>query len=152
MCAPCALVWGNAGPSAYDGHDMKRNRIANIATNQVSVGMSAGLFSGAAALAAPAQADPSTDQFLSDLGTMGLTGIDPATATSMGQQVCPMLAQPGQDVADVAARVADEMGRPLGPATMFTGLAISIFCPGAVASLANGQPPIPLDLIGLAGF
>ena len=49
-----------------------------------------------------------------------------------------MLAQPGQDLADVAAKVADEMGRPLGPATMFTGLAISIFCPGAVASLANG--------------
>ena len=55
-----------------------------------------------------------------------------------------MLAQPGQDVADVAAKVADEVGRPLGPATMFTGLAIQIFCPGAVASLANGQSPIPL--------
>ena len=129
---------------------MKRNRIATVA----SLVVSAALFSGAAALAAPAQADPSTDpgtdQFLSDLGSMGgLTGIDPATATSMGQQVCPMLAQPGQDLADVAAKVADEMGRPLGPATMFTGLAISIFCPGAVASLANGQPPIPLDLPGI---
>ena len=124
---------------------MKRNRIATVA----SLVVSAGLFSGAAALAAPAQADPSTDQFLSDLGTMGgLTGIDPATATSLGQQVCPMLAQPGQDVADVAAQVADEMGRPLGPATMFTGLAISIFCPGAVASLANGESPIPLGLLG----
>jgi hypothetical protein len=129
---------------------MKRNRIATVA----SLVVSAALFSGAAALAAPAQADPGTDpgtdQFLSDLGSMGgLTGIDPATATSMGQQVCPMLAQPGQDLADVAAKVADEMGRPLGPATMFTGLAISIFCPGAVASLANGQPPIPLDLPGI---
>jgi Protein of unknown function (DUF732) len=123
---------------------MKRNRIATVA----SLVVSAGLFSGAAALAAPAQADPSTDQFLSDLGTMGLTGIDPATATSLGQQVCPMLAQPGQDLADVAAQVADEMGRPLGPATMFTGLAISIFCPGAVASLANGESPIPLGLLG----
>jgi hypothetical protein len=27
---------------------------------------------------------------------------------------------------------ADAIGRPLGPATMFTGLAISIFCPAAV--------------------
>ncbi len=121
---------------------MKRTRIATVA----SLVVSAGLFSGAAALAAPAQADPSTDQFLSDLGNMGLTGMDPAAATSLGQQVCPMLSQPGQDVADVAAQVADEMGRPLGPATMFTGLAISIFCPGAVASLANGQSPIPLGL------
>ena len=78
---------------------------------------------------------------------IGFGGVDPAAATSIGQQVCPMLSQPGQDVADVAAKVADEMGRPLGPATMFTGLAIQIFCPGAVASIANGQSPIPLGLL-----
>ena len=36
----------------------------------------------------------------------------------------------------------------LGPATMFTGLAISAFCPGAMSSLANGESPIPLDLLG----
>ena len=60
-----------------------------------------------------------------------------------------MLAEPGQQLADVAADVSDAIGKPLGPATMFTGLAISLFCPGAVASLANGQMPIPLDLLGI---
>jgi hypothetical protein len=35
-----------------------------------------------------------------------------------------------------------------GPATMFTGVAISIFCPGVVAQIGNGQSPIPLGLLG----
>ncbi len=115
---------------------MKRHHTAALASLLVSAPLLAG--------ATPAQADTNTDQFVNDLSSIGLAGIDPGTAASLGQQVCPMLAQPGQDVADVAAKVADEVGRPLGPATMFTGLAIQIFCPGAVASLANGQSPIPL--------
>ena len=119
---------------------MKRHHTATLASILVSAAATAGLLAGAA----PAQADPKTDQFVNDLSSIGLAGIDPGTAASLGQQVCPMLAQPGQDIADVAAKVADEVGRPLGPATMFTGLAIQIFCPGAVASLANGQSPIPL--------
>ena len=44
-----------------------------------------------------------------------------------------------------AARVADELGRPLGPATMFTGLAIQIFCPRAVVALTDG---VPFSLFG----
>jgi hypothetical protein len=36
----------------------------------------------------------------------------------------------------------------LGPATMFTGLAISMFCPTAVSSITSGQSPIPLGLLG----
>ena len=64
-----------------------------------------------------------------------------------------MLSQPGQDVADAAARVADAGGMSLGPATMFTGLAISAFCPGAMSSLANGESPIPLAYsAGLGSF
>jgi hypothetical protein len=90
--------------------------------------------------AAPAQADPTTDVFLGTLQHYRLGDIDPATAARVGESVCPMLAEPGQDTADVAARVADELGRPLGPATMFTGLAIQIFCPRAVAALTDGVP------------
>lgn len=133
-------VYRNGAGPAYDDHVMKRHHTATLASLLVSVGATAGLLAGAAT----AQADSNTDQFLNDLSGIGLVGIDPGTAASLGQQVCPMLAEPGQDVADVAAKVADEVGRPLGPATMFTGLAIQIFCPGAVASLANGQSPIPL--------
>ena len=122
---------------------MKRYRIASVASLAVSAGLM-GL-----ALAAPAQADPETDAFLSALTNSGITGVDPATAVSVGQQVCPMLAEPGQRMADVAAEVSESIGRPLGPATMFTGLAITLFCPGVVSSVADGQSPIPLGLLGI---
>jgi hypothetical protein len=100
-------------------------------------------------VATPAQADPETDAFVDSVTRAGLTDIDPARVTQVGQEVCPMLAEPGQQVADVAARVSESIGRPLGPATMFTGLAITWFCPGAVAAVANGESPIPLGLLGV---
>ncbi|WP_237572248.1 DUF732 domain-containing protein [Mycolicibacterium lacusdiani] len=122
-------------------------RIPKVTT--ASLAMSAGLIAGATFLATPAYADPGADAFVGALSSAGLGGIDPATAVSVGQSVCPMLSEPGQQMADVAAGVSDALGRPLGPATMFTGIAISMFCPAAVTSLANGQNPIPF---GLAGF
>jgi hypothetical protein len=90
--------------------------------------------------AAPAHADPTTDAFLSTLQHYRLGDIDPATAMRVGQDVCPMLAEPGQNMANVASDVADDLGTPLGPATMFTGLAIQIFCPRAVNALTDGVP------------
>lgn len=100
------------------------------------------------AWAAPAHADQADDAFLSALTNAGVGTADPANAAALGQQVCPMLAQPGQSAADVAAKVADAGGMSLGPATMFTGIAISLFCPAAVSSIANGQSPIPLGMLG----
>ncbi|MGP4054382.1 DUF732 domain-containing protein [Mycobacterium sp. 4D054] len=90
--------------------------------------------------AAPVHADTANDVFLSTLQNYRLGDIDPATAMRVGQSVCPMLAEPGQNAANVAADVADALGRPLGPATMFTGLAIQIFCPRAVNALTDGVP------------
>lgn len=101
------------------------------------------------ALAAPAQADPASDAFLASLADAGLAAGDPAGAVALGQQVCPMLAEPGQTAADAAAKVADSAGMPLGAATMFTGLAISMFCPAMVARIGEGTvPQIPLGLFG----
>jgi hypothetical protein len=31
---------------------------------------------------------------------------------------------------------------------MFTGIAISMFCPTAVSSIAGGNSPIPLSILG----
>jgi Protein of unknown function (DUF732) len=118
-------------------------------TSAGSLVVAAGLIAGAAAFAAPANADTTSDDFLAALSDAGLGNIDPANAVDVGQSICPMLAQPGQNAADAAAKVADAIGRSLGPATMFTGIAISMFCPGAVASLADGQSPIPLTLLGI---
>jgi hypothetical protein len=107
-----------------------------------------GAFAMTVPFAAQAQADPSDDAFIDSLGSAGLGATDPADAVALGQSVCPMLSQPGQTAADAAAQVADVAGMSLGPATMFTGLAISAFCPGAVASLGNGESPIPFGLFG----
>lgn len=108
----------------------------------------AGLLATALLTAAPSVADPVDDAFLTALDSANIAMTDPQQAVTLGQSVCPMLSQPGQTAADAAAKVADTAGMPLGPATMFTGLAISAFCPGAVASLGSGQLPLPLGLFG----
>lgn len=100
-------------------------------------------------LSAPASAEPTDDAFLAALADAGVASVDPTDAVAMGQQVCPLLAQPGQTAADVAAKVAEAGGMSLGPATMFTGVAITMFCPTAVASFGSGTSPIPLSILGL---
>lgn len=109
----------------------------------------AGLTTAAALFASPAQADSSTDAFLNAVTGAGLgAGTDPTNLVAVGQSVCPMLSDPGQNVADVAAKVADTTGMSLGGANMFTGLAISFLCPRVIDSVAGGQSPIPLGLLG----
>ncbi|MDX1891963.1 DUF732 domain-containing protein [Mycolicibacterium sp. 050158] len=113
--------------------------------------VTAGAICTAVLAASPASADSTTD-FIDSLGTAGIPSVDPGQAADLGRSVCPMLSQPGQDLADTAAKVADAGGMSLGPATMFTGLAISAFCPSAMSSLANGESPVPLGLLGGLGF
>ncbi len=109
----------------------------------------AGLTAVAALLSAPAQADPSTDAFLNAVSGAGLGGTtDPSNLVAVGQSVCPMLSEPGQNAADAAAKVADTTGMSLGGANMFTGLAISFLCPQVFDSVAGGESPIPLGLLG----
>ena len=108
----------------------------------------ASLLAGALLAAAPAHADAVDDAFLDALGTAGVGIGDPADAVALGQSVCPMLSEPGQTAADAAATVSDAAGMPLGPATMFTGLAITVFCPGVVSALGNGEIALPLGLLG----
>ncbi|MGH3676412.1 MAG: DUF732 domain-containing protein [Mycobacterium sp.] len=108
----------------------------------------AGLTTAALALAAPAQADPTTDAFLAAITNAGVGTADPANAVAVGQSICPMLSEPGQNTADVAATVADATGMSLGGANLFTGIAISIFCPAMVSSIGTGESPIPLSILG----
>ncbi|MFN8073203.1 MAG: DUF732 domain-containing protein [Mycobacterium sp.] len=113
----------------------------------LAAGLAGGVF------AAPAQADPANNvtDFLNSLDSLGLGGIDPAKAVSVGQSLCPVLAERGQNTADIASTVSDAIGRPLGPATMFTGAAISLLCPKAIENvsndLANGKL-IPIPIFG----
>jgi hypothetical protein len=110
----------------------------------LAAGLAGGVF------AAPAQADTNSNvtDFLNKLDVLGLGNIDPAKAVSVGQSLCPILAERGQNTADIASTVSDAIGRPLGPATVFTGAAISFLCPKAVENVAtdlsNGKLPLPL--------
>ena len=117
-----------------------------------TAGLAAGLIAGAAAFAAPAHADTTTDDFLGALTAAGIDNIDPGQAVALGQSISPLLAERSQNTADIASTVADQIGRPLGPATMFTGIAVSFFCPRAVQDLANGTSPIPLPFLNNLGF
>jgi hypothetical protein len=120
-----------------------------VQRRRIALALSAGVLASGLVWASPAQADTTDDAFLSALMDAGIGTADPANAAALGQQVCPMLAEPGQTAADIAAKVADAGGMSLGPATMFTGIAISLFCPTAVSSIANGQSPIPLPFLGI---
>lgn len=110
--------------------------------------LAAGIASGV--FAAPAQADTTgtVDDVLTTLDGLGLGAIDPTKAVAVGQSLCPVLAESGQNTADIASTVSDAIGRPLGPATMFTGAAISLLCPKAIENvtndLADGKLPIPI--------
>lgn len=136
---------GRAG--TYDSPVMKFRRATGSLV--LAAGLAGGVFA-AGVSAAPAHADTSDNvtDFLSSLDLLGITGIDPAKAVAVGQSLCPMLAERGQNTADIAAKVSDAIGRPLGPATAFTGTAISFLCPKAVENvtnnLADGKPLIPL--------
>ena len=123
---------------------MKFSRFSRAGSLVVAAGIAAGVFS------APAGADTTAniDNFLTTLDGLGITNIAPGDAVELGQSLCPLLADRGQNTADIAAKVSDAIGRPLGPATMFTGVAISFLCPKAVGNIAdtltNGKPLLPL--------
>jgi uncharacterized protein DUF732 len=114
-----------------------------------STAVFAGMTAGGSLLAAPAQADTSTDAFLSAVSSAGLdNNVDPASMVELGKSVCPQLSDPAQNAADVAAKVADQTGMSLGGANVFTGLAVSFLCPKVMDSIGAGQSPIPLGLLG----
>ena len=109
--------------------------------------MAAGFLTVAAAFAAPAQADPATDDsFIDALNHAGVDFGEPGNAMAVGQSVCPMLAQPGGNIAAVVANVSHK-GMSPGMAKMFTTIAIQTYCPQEMANIASGNvhglPPIP---------
>ncbi|MGE2723809.1 DUF732 domain-containing protein [Mycolicibacterium pulveris] len=92
---------------------------------------------GAAVLAAPAHADPADDSFLAALRGAGMTVDNPVDMVALGESVCPMLVEPGKNIAKVYTRVTDS-GVPPDIAAFFTGIAISSYCPQMLASVGNG--------------
>lgn len=104
--------------------------------------VAAGLFFGSTVPLA--RADLTSDAFLQALADAGIVPQDPSLAVQLGKSVCPMLSAPGQNAANVAASVANAGGMSLSPATMFTGIAIAIYCPALASRLGHGSLPVPI--------
>ena len=128
----------NGAKSSYDAVVMKLRLMSGSLL--IAVGLLGGVF------ATPAQAEPTgnVDDFLSTLDGLGITGITPGDAMALGQSVCPLLAERGQNTADIVGKVSDTIGQPLGAAPAFTGMAISFLCPRAVDNVLNGRQLFPL--------
>lgn len=98
--------------------------------------------------AAPAHAEPADDSFLRALNSAGVTYNDPAAAAALGQQVCPMLIEPGKSFASVAAQLRGDRS-VISPdaAAFFTGIAISMYCPQMISSIGDGSILNTLDAL-----
>ncbi len=134
-------------------HPDRRNWAMAVRALAVSVGVLAAAGLGAA----PAQADSIGDTFLSALNNAGVNYNDPGNAVSLGQSICPLLQQPGGTFAGAASSIANNGISP-DMASMFTSIAISMYCPSMVSSLANGDwlenggmPALPFQIPGLPG-
>jgi hypothetical protein len=101
--------------------------------------LSVGFVAAAATLAAPAQADQSSDAFLGALNSAGVNNLDPNIASSLGQTICPMLSKPGGSFAKTASQVRGDTGLTPDMAGMFTSIAISMYCPTMMTQFANGD-------------
>lgn len=112
--------------------------------------VAAGLLTAASAFAAPAGADNPDDNFIDALNHAGIDFGEPGNAMSVGQSICPMLAQPGGNFAAAASSVS---GRGMSPmmARMFTTIAIQTYCPEQMANLANGNLSMP-QVPGMPGM
>lgn len=103
--------------------------------------------------AAPAEASPVDDAFITALSNAGVNYGDAMNAESLGQSVCPMLAQPGGNFAAAATRVRGVNGMSPEMASMFTTIAIQMYCPSVMADVAAGRMPGALQQIpGMGGI
>ncbi|TVS85450.1 DUF732 domain-containing protein [Mycobacterium helveticum] len=110
-----------------------------------------GVVAAGAMSLAPAHADPSADPItgvLSGAGTGG-NGSFSDTIAGIGQSLCPMLVQPGAQLATIASQLSGKPGLPPDMVGSVASMAIQMECPGVMTSLANGQ--MPSGLPGLGG-
>ena len=93
----------------------------------------------AVTVAAPAHADPLTDNnnFLGALTNAGIGYDDPGSTEQLGQSICPMLVEPGKNMASIYSTVSNNGISP-AMASFFTGIAISMYCPQMMSSIGNG--------------
>jgi hypothetical protein len=111
------------------------NRHVDLTTRALIAAV--GLTTAAATFAAPANADPLDDMFLTALTDGGMSFANGADTAALGRTVCPMLVEPGKNLASVYSKVTNSGISP-DMTAFFTGIAISMYCPQAMSSIGNG--------------
>lgn len=115
-----------------------------------------GVVAAGLALAVPAQADTNDTSFLNALTNAGIGYNDPGSTVELGQQVCPLLVEPGKNFASVASQMRGNNGMSPEMASFFTGIAIQMYCPQMMSSITDGSILNNLGglnaLSGLAGI
>jgi hypothetical protein len=99
------------------------------------------LITAATAMAEPADANSVDDAFLGALNNAGVNYADRGGAVQMGQSICPQLAKPGGTFASAASSIVGNNGMSPAMAGMFTSIAITMYCPSMMASIADGKMP-----------
>jgi len=120
---------------------MRRNWMLLLSNQPLAVRALIGvgcLISLATAFSAPGDADPSDDNFIDALNHAGIEFGEPGNAMSVGQSLCPMLAQPGGSFAGIASSISH---RGMSPqmAQIFTTIAIQTYCPEEMANILGGN-------------
>lgn len=103
------------------------------------------VLSATVGFAAPAQADPLAPanpadlSFLTALNNAGVGYADPNAAVRLGQEVCPMLVEPGKNFTSVVTRLRGDRS-VVSPdvAAFFAGIAISMYCPQMMSGIGDG--------------
>jgi hypothetical protein len=85
-------------------------------------------------------------------GGIGDNGPMSTALAGIGESMCPMLVQPGANLASTATQLSGHGGLAPDIAGFVATMAIQTQCPGWMTSLANGQMPAGLDTVAnLAG-
>ncbi|CAN5294744.1 hypothetical protein BH09ACT8_BH09ACT8_21140 [soil metagenome] len=106
----------------------------------------------ATALSPSANADNGTSTLLSDIGIGGNGAVSQAIA-QIGISLCPLLVQPGSQLASTATTASGQGGQ-LGSqlAGGVAGLVIQSQCPNFMTSLANGDFSVLTNAASMLGM
>lgn len=108
-----------------------------------------GIAAVALLLPAHARADVTNDSGASALNDIGIGNNGPVSTAiaGAGQSICPMLVQPGSQLASMATEVTGHDGLAPTIAGWVATMVIQTQCPGWMTSLSNGQMPAGLDTL-----
>jgi hypothetical protein len=114
----------------------------------VLVGAATGV---AVALPASASADPLSSSVLNDVG-IGPGGTISQAIAQIGTSLCPMLVQPGSQMASTATTASGNGGLGSQLAGGVAGLVIQSQCPSFMTSLANGDFSVLTNAASMLGM